>query len=377
MKRKRVDARVSPAGFMHRALSLARRGAGRTSPNPLVGCVLVRGGRVVGEGWHRRFGGPHAEPMALARAGAKARGSTAFVTLEPCAEFQGKKTPSCARLLAQARVARVRAAMKDPNPRVSGRGLSMLRRAGIRADCGLLAGEARELNAPFVTWVTAGRPRVTLKAAASLDGKIATSAGDSRWITSAASRRLSRRLRAGSDAILVGVGTVLADDPRLTAPGPGRSPLRVVLDPRFRTPRGARVLDGSAPTLLVVTQKNIRRARAAGLPNNVSVLAIDTERSAGTTRRIDLKRLLRALAERGVASLLIEGGGRVHTSFLESGLVDEVRLFLAPRFVGGEKAPGFFGGKGIGRLGKTPWLREARVRRVGEDILITGRIERP
>ena len=377
MKRTGSNARVSPAGFMRRALSLARRGAGRTSPNPMVGCVLARGGRVVGEGWHRLFGGPHAEPMALARAGAKARGSTAFVTLEPCAEFPGKKTPSCARLLAQARVARVRAAMLDPNPRVAGRGLSMLRRAGIRADCGLLSQKARELNAPFVTWATGGRPRVTLKAAASLDGKIATFRGESKWITSAASRRLSRRLRAGADAILVGVGTVLADDPRLTAGGSARPPLRVVLAPRFRPPRGARVLDGSAPTLLVVAPGALRRARAAGLPKNISVLAVDTERRPGSNGKIDLKILLRALAERGVLSLLVEGGGRVHTSFLESGLVDEVRLFLAPRFVGGEKAPGFFGGKGVGRLAKTPWLRTARVRRVGEDILITGRIEQP
>lgn len=377
MSRKEADARGSAVGFMRRALALARRGSGRTSPNPLVGCVLVRKGRVVGEGWHRRFGDPHAEPMALAAAGPRARGAAAFVNLEPCADFPGKKTPSCARLLARAGVARVHAAMKDPNPRVAGRGLSLLRRAGVRTECGSLEKEARELNAPFVTWVTAGRPRVTLKAAASLDGRTATAVGESKWITSEASRRLSRRLRARADAILVGVGTVLADDPRLTAGGSGRPPLRVVLDPDLRTPRGARVLDSSAPTLLVVAPPALRRARAAGLPASVSVMAVPASGRPGSTRRVDLKVLLRALARRGVASLLVEGGGRVHTSFLQAGLVDELRLFVAPRLIGGEKTPGFFGGKGVARLVQTPWLKGARMRRVGEDFLISGRIERP
>jgi diaminohydroxyphosphoribosylaminopyrimidine deaminase/5-amino-6-(5-phosphoribosylamino)uracil reductase len=346
--------------FMRRALALARRGRGKVSPNPMVGCVLVRGGRVAAEGWHARFGGPHAEAAALAKAGARARGAVAYVTLEPC-RHQGK-TPPCTRALIGAGVRRVVVAMRDPNPLVAGKGLAELRRAGVAVSSGLLEADARELNRPFATWMSRGRPYVVLKAGISLDGRIASAAGKSQWITSPAARSLSRRLRAESDAILVGVNTVLKDDSRLTAKR-GRNPVRVVLDARLRTPRRARVLDSAAPTILAAAPA--ARARFP-LPASASILRVPAR-----SGRLDLRALLGALAKRGISSLLVEGGSAVHTSFLEAGLVDELRLFIAPKLLGGASAPAFLEGRGFD-LAKAPALREARVRRVGPDILVTG-----
>lgn len=352
---------MSAAALMRRALELARRGRGRVEPNPMVGCVIARGSRVVGEGWHARYGGPHAEIRALRAAGRAARGADVYVSLEPCCHHG--KTPPCAEALLRAGVRRVFAAMRDPDPRVSGRGLALLAAAGVRTSCGLLGGEARRLNRGFARWVRRPRPYVILKAAASLDGRIETSSGESKWITSRQARALGRRMRSETDAVLVGVGTALADDPRLTAPG-ARSPLRVVLDARLRTPRGGRLMRGG-PTLIVTAALPPR-----GLPPSVSLLRVP--RRAGG---LDLEAALAGLRERGVRSLIVEGGSRVHTSFLEAGLVDEVRLFLAPRLIGGGRARGFFEGRGARRLADALELRELRVRRVGPDILISGSLE--
>ncbi len=353
----RIDTR-----YMRRALALAEKGRAGTHPNPMVGCILVRGGKIIGTGWHKKVGGPHAEPQALKRAGRRAKGSTAYVTLEPCCYFG--KTPPCTEALIQAGVRRVVAAMKDPNPLVAGKGFGRLRRAGINVTQGVLRKDARELNRVFTHWIEKKRPYVILKAAASLDGRIETSAKESKWITSSAARAESRRMRGEVDAILVGIGTVLADDPRLTAPS-GRHPLRVILDTRLRAPKRAKVFRGPGRTLVATA------ARTNGcMPGpNVSYLKLSRSKKGG----LDLKGLLRALAKKGVASLLVEGGSAVHTAFIEAGLVDEVRLFLSPRLIGGAGARSFFEGAGFRTLRASLKLTDTKVRLVGEDILVTGR----
>ena len=346
---------------MRRALALAARGGTKVSPNPMVGCVLVKNGRIVGEGWHRRAGGPHAEPQALAAAGARARGATAFVNLEPCAPYPGKRTPACSRALADAGVARVVAAMPDPNPRVRGRGFALLRKTGIRTETGLLGREAAELNRAFRVYSAQNRPWVTLKAAATLDGRIEDPAGRSRWITSAAARALARRMRAGHDAVLVGSGTVLADDPRLNAPG--ARILKVVLDGRGRVGARARLLRTPGPTLLFS-----RRARR-GLPRGTECVVLP----AGPAG-FPLRAVLKELARRGVGRLFVEGGSAVQSAFLDAGLVDEAVLFFSPRLTGGRGARGFYEGRGR-RLSSALRLSGVAVRRVGGDILVTARVE--
>ncbi|MFA6094108.1 MAG: bifunctional diaminohydroxyphosphoribosylaminopyrimidine deaminase/5-amino-6-(5-phosphoribosylamino)uracil reductase RibD [Elusimicrobiota bacterium] len=361
---------------MHRAIVLARRGAGAVSPNPRVGCVIVKNGRVIAEGFHARYGGPHAEQEALRKAGKRAQGATAYVNLEPCCHYG--KTPPCAKALIAAGVRRVVAAMKDPNPLVSGKGFAFLRRAGVIVEHGVLEEEARRLNRSFIHFMETGRPYVILKAAASLDGRTADGWGRSKWITSEAARGFSRALRAEIDAILVGAETVLADDPRLTAeacdagsassPARGvrrilRNPVRVILDSRLRTPAKARVLDEAAPTILACACKKERP-----LPPNVSILRLPSSKEG-----LDLKALLRALAGRGISSLLVEGGSRVHTSFLQAGLVDEVQLYLSPQVLGGKNAPSIFEGRGF-PLRSAPKLRDISIRRIGSDLLVQGRM---
>lgn len=349
--------------WMRRALGLARRGIPEASPNPFVGCVLVRAGRVVGEGWHARYGAAHAEPNALRRAGVRAGGATAYVTLEPCCH-QAKKTPPCVPALVAAGVRRVIVGCLDPNPRVRGRGARALRAAGVRVDVGLLREECAALNRPFFTRLKKRRPYVILKAAASLDGRVASARGESRWITSGEARREGHRLRAQVDAILVGIGTVLSDDPALTAHGQGRNPLRVVLDSRLRVPSKAKVFDGKAPTVVFAS----RHDRRGGGPRRGTALV---KRVRGSSSGLDLRQVLGGLSELGVGSVLVEGGPRVHTAFLEAGLVDELRLFLAPRLLGGLRARCLFEGRGFG-LRAAPTLRELTARRIGPDFLLSG-----
>lgn len=325
--------------FMARALALAARGRS-VSPNPMVGCVLVKNGRVVGEGWHRHAGGPHAEPQALARASSRARGATAYVNLEPCAGFPGKRTPACAEALVRAGVKRVVAAVCDPNPRVRGRGLALMRRAGVSVRLGVLSREAADLNRAFSVLAKEGRPWVTLKAAATLDGRIEDASGKSKWLTSPAARALGRKMRREHDAVLVGSGTVLADDPRLSGS------LKVVLDARGRVSRRSRLFRTQGKALLL-------SSKALG----------------------GLRGVLKALAKRGVGKLFVEGGSAVHSSFLDAGLVDEVRLFLAPRLTGGAKARSFYEGRGR-TLARSLDLESVSVRHVGPDLLLSGRVKR-
>ncbi len=359
------------AAFMQRAIELARLGEGRVEPNPMVGCIIVRAGQVAGEGWHRKYGGPHAEVHALRAAGARARGATAYVTLEPCCHVG--KTPPCADALIAAGVKRVVAAVKDPNPVVSGRGLARLRRAGLRVEVGLLAAEARELLAPFITVHTRARPYVILKWAQSMDGCIATRAGDSKWITSRASRAAGHALRARVDAILVGIGTVLADDPALTArmARPRRIATRVVLDRHLRTPLTSRLVHTARerPTIIACGRGGPRapgdgraradRLRAAGC----EVL----ELPAGADE-VDIAALLAELHARGMTNVMVEGGGRVLGSFFDLGLADEAHVFVAPKLIGGAEAPGPLGGIGPATMADLAGVRVLEVTPFGPDL---------
>jgi len=317
---------------MRRALELAMRGRGRTSPNPMVGAVLAKDGTIVGEGYHARVGGPHAEIVALDAAAEGARGATLYVTLEPCCHMG--RTPPCTEAILRSGVAKVIAAVEDPNPAVCGQGIARLRDAGVAVEVGLCDAEARALNAAFFTWVTLGRPLGILKAGMSLDGKIATRTGDARWITGEPARRRAHQMRAEADAILIGVETALRDDPLLTAreaPAP-RQPLRIVADSQARLPLRQQLARTACevPTVVATTPgapgDRVAALQAAG----VEVLVVD-----GPGPRLDLKALAGALAKRDITSVLIEGGGTLHAAALEAGIVDRVALFVAPSSWGG------------------------------------------
>ncbi|HEX5318357.1 MAG TPA: bifunctional diaminohydroxyphosphoribosylaminopyrimidine deaminase/5-amino-6-(5-phosphoribosylamino)uracil reductase RibD [Stellaceae bacterium] len=342
---------------MRAALALARRGLGNTWPNPAVGCVLVNEGRVVGRGWTQPGGRPHAETEALRRAGPAAKGATAYVTLEPCAHHG--KTPPCAGALIAAGVARVAAAIEDPDPRVAGKGLARLRAAGIVVDEGLCAAEAEEVNAGFLQRVRTGRPLVTLKLAATLDGRIATASGESRWITGPAARERAHALRAGHDAILVGTGTVIADDPELTCRLPGltdRSPLRIVFDRHLRIPPAARVF--APPCWVLTAAPDAPELRARG----VEVVPAPP----------DLGETLRVLGARGLTRVLVEGGGRLAASLLAAGLVDRLVWMRAPMAIGGEGIPAI-AALGLARLADAPRFELVSSVTIGGDVVETYR----
>jgi diaminohydroxyphosphoribosylaminopyrimidine deaminase/5-amino-6-(5-phosphoribosylamino)uracil reductase len=352
---------------MRAALSLAARGLGRVWPNPAVGCVLVRGEVVVGRGWTQPDGRPHAETEALRRAGAAAQGATAYVSLEPCAHTG--KTPPCADALVAAGIGRAVVAMEDPDPRVGGRGVAKLRAAGIPVDVGTCAAEARDLNAGFFLRLAEGRPLVGLKVATSLDGRIATGTGDSRWVTGAAARRRAHLLRATHDAILVGTGTALADDPELTCRLPGladRSPLRVVLDRSLRLPDTAKLLTG-VPTVIVTGEDSDSARRAALLGRAVQVIAVPA-----TDGRLSLRAALLALGELGVTRLLVEGGSALAASLLREDLVDRLYWFRAAAIIGGD---GIAAAAALGLAQLADAKRFARVdtETVGADVLETYR----
>jgi diaminohydroxyphosphoribosylaminopyrimidine deaminase/5-amino-6-(5-phosphoribosylamino)uracil reductase len=313
---------------MARALELARLGLATTDPNPRVGCVIVAGERVVGEGWHRRAGEPHAEVFALRAAGEAARGATAYVTLEPCCHHG--RTPPCADALVAAGIGRVVYAMRDPNPRVDGGGAARLAAAGVAVEGGMLEREALELNRGFASRMTRGRPWVAVKLAASLDGGTALPGGESRWITGEAARADVQRLRARASAVMTGSGTVIADDPRLDVrlPGTERQPLRVVLDSRLRIPPGARILAPPGQALILCSEADPDRAAAL---REAGAEVVQVGSSAGG---VDLASALAALAARQVNELLVECGAGLAGALLSAGLVDELLLYLAPTLLG-------------------------------------------
>jgi diaminohydroxyphosphoribosylaminopyrimidine deaminase / 5-amino-6-(5-phosphoribosylamino)uracil reductase len=359
-----------------RARELAMRGRGRVSPNPLVGAVVLREGVTVAEGWHEGPGQPHAEVVALAAAGEAARGATVVCTLEPCSHHG--RTPPCADALVAAGVARVVVGWPDPLERDRSRGRDVLRAAGIEVVVanGEDARACAELNAAFLTWALTGVPHVTLKLATSLDGKIATATGESRWISGPESRRLVHRWRADHDAVAVGLGTAMADDPRLTARDVGepvRQPMRVVFDSMARLPLEAALVRGpegaGAAPVVVMAARDAPPARVEGLGEaGVEVLLLP----GGPSDRI--RAGLRALGERGVQSLLVEGGAQLAAGMLAAGAVDRVAWFLAPMLIGGQEAPSAVGGSGAGSLALAPRLTDVECARVGDDLLVTGRL---
>lgn len=365
---------VQHAFYMRRALQLAHKALGHTTPNPLVGAVIIKHGRIVGEGYHHRAGLPHAEIEALRRAGPRARNGTLYVNLEPC-NHTGRTPPCCEAILASG-LSRVVIAMHDPNPLTNGRGIARLRRAGITIVTGVLEQEAQALNAPFTKVMTRGLPFVVAKVAQSLDGKIATSTGESRWITSAAARRVGHQWRSRVDAILVGINTVLKDDPRLAVRGarPRRGrPIKVIVDSRLRTPRHARCLSSASPApSLIATTVNAPSARRDLRRPNVEVIALPPRQG-----RVPLRRLLSILARRGIHSILLEGGGELLAGALEERLVDQVICLVAPMMIGGRSAPTAMGGRGIRRISQAVRLKHCSCRRLGEDWCVEGQVRYP
>ncbi len=361
--------------FMTLALRLAAKGRGKTSPNPMVGALVVKNGRIVGRGYHHGSGQPHAEILALNQAGPRANGATLYVTLEPCCHLL-KRTPPCAPVVIQSGVRQVVVAMVDPNPSVKGRGLAALRRAGMTVATGIAQEEAAQLNRAYLHWVRTGRPYVILKAGMTLDGKVATAKGESKWITGPRARQEAHRLRSQVDAVVIGVGTVLKDDPSLTARLSDRplklapkQPLRVVLDSKLRTPLTARICakQDQAKTLIVTTSRASQLRRRPFDRAGVEILSLSTKNG-----HVSLPALMTVLGKRGITSVLIEGGSTVNAAVLREKLVNHVVLYLAPILMGGQDAKAVIGGHSPKRLAQALALRHVTVRRIGNDVVVEG-----
>ncbi len=361
--------RRSDDEWMRRALELAERGRGSVEPNPLVGAVVVRDGQLVGEGWHQRYGEAHAEVHALAAAGEAARGATLYVTLEPCCHHG--KTPPCTEAVLRAGIVRVVAAMPDPFPAVAGKGAEQLRQAGVVVEFGVGEAEARRLNAPYLKLLATGRPYVHAKWAMTLDGKIATRGGDSRWISNETSRGRVHELRGRMDAILAGIGTVLADNPQLTARPPGpRTPARIVLDSVGRIHDDSILVQTArtTPTIVAATERIPEARRNALQGHGCEVVVLPTVQG-----RTDVDALLAELGRRRFTNVLVEGGGGVFGSFLDARAIDEFHVFIAPRLIGGSAATSAVGGHGVDKMAEALRLSEWRHELLDDDLYIHGR----
>ena len=360
--------------YMKRALQLAKRGYGRTSPNPMVGAVIVKDGIIVGEGYHKKAGEAHGEINAILAAGGKTKGADLYINLEPCNHFG--KTPPCADAVIEAGIKRAFIAMEDPNPKVAGEGVSKLEDAGIKVNIGILENKAKRLNEAFIKHVTTGLPFVTLKAASTLDGRIATRRGDSKWITGDAARQCVHRMRNGLDAILVGIRTVERDDPSLTTrlgKKRGKDPVRIVVDEELRISTSARVINpGSNALLIVATTKKATSKKIAELEGlGVKVIVFD-----GKGGLVPFRPLMAKLGKMEINSLMIEGGSEVHASALSEGIVDKVAIFYAPKIIGGRDSIGMVGGKGPEFLSDAIEIEGVATKRIGEDILLEGYIRK-
>lgn len=357
--------------YMARALQLALRGAGHTRPNPMVGAVLVKDGRIIGEGWHKQYGGPHAEVNAFASATEDPEGATLYVSLEPCSHYG--KTPPCADLIIRKKVARVVAALEDPNPLLSGRGFRKLRANGIRVTVGVLAEEARHINDVFLTYVTRKRPFVLYKAAMSLDGKIACHTGESQWISSEKSREEVQRLRGILSGIMVGAGTVIADDPRLTCRMEEyENPARIIVDGKLRVPVESRIFHEPGRNIILTTSEAYPEKKKALENLGVEMIEADSEEPG----KVDLKSAMLALGIKGIDGILLEGGPTLAASALEAGIIDAVRFYIAQKIIGGREAPSPFAGTGAAHMNEVVPLTDAVYGTSGDDLWIQAYIQR-
>lgn len=358
---------LNDEAYMRLALTLAEAAQGQTGCNPVVGCVIVKDGRIVGTGAHLKRGEAHAEIHALQMAGEQAAGSTVYVTLEPCSHYG--RTPPCANRLIEANVKRVIVACQDPNRQVAGQGIKLLQDNGIDVQVGLLEEEARQLNEHFITYITKNRPFVTLKTASTLDGKIAAHTGDSKWITGEASRAYVHTLRHRHQAIMVGIGTLLADDPSLTVrlPVPGVQPIRIVVDSKLCTPLHAKVVQDRSAETIILTTDHADASKARQLEQHgVMVLA------CGSGPSVDLPLAMQTLAEHEIASILLEGGGKLNGAMLEERLIDKLMMFFAPKLIGGYDAPANIEWRGVDRMAEAIELERLSVQTFGDDVCISG-----
>jgi len=358
--------------FMRMALRLAKKANGLTNPNPLVGAVVVKKGKVLGRGYHKKAGLAHAEVVALEKAGDAARGATLYVTLEPCCHFG--RTPACVDKILACGIKEVVFAMNDPNPLNNGKGAQVLRRAGVKVISGVLEEEAREINQVFIKYITRRLPFVTVKVAQSLDGKIATSSGDSRWISSKMSRRLVHKLRAEVDAVLVGIDTALKDNPSLSCRLNGhlykKQPKKVVVDSRLRIRPGLKIFSQASPAEVIIGSTRFApQAKVSAFQKKARVIITKDKQG-----RVQLRDLFRKLAKQEISHLLIEGGGEIIASALQAGLVDRMIVFVSSKIIGGRNAPTAVEGEGAGRMKAALNLKEMKVRKLGPDLIIDGRI---
>lgn len=372
MNRKNGDFLSYDEKYMRLAMQLAGNAIGRTSPNPLVGAVIVKDNRVVGCGWHRKAGTPHAEVHALNQAGELAQGADVYVTLEPCAHYG--KTPPCAKALVEAKVKNVYGGLLDVNPKVAGKGFKILEDAGIHVEYGFLQDELRKQNEVFFKWIEHKKPFVVLKAAMTLDGKIATATGQSKWITNETSRAYGYKLRDIYDGIMVGINTVIEDNPMLTARvDGGKNPIRIVVDSNLKIDINANVVqDKSAKTIVATTDKADKDKILKLQAQNVDVIVVDKDKND----KVDIEKLLDILGQQNICSILVEGGATLSGSFVAKKLVDKVYFFIAPKIVGGKEAKTPVAGTGILNLQEALALKDIQVEKLDEDILIIGRVDK-
>lgn len=354
--------------YMRLAKELALKANGKTSPNPLAGAVVVRNRRIVGKGFHHRAGSAHAEVLALRQAGKRAAGATLYVTLEPCSHFG--RTPPCVNAIFKSKIKTVVIGMKDPNPLINGKSIRLLRSHGIMVKVGVLEKELRRINAPFIKYITRRLPYVTIKVGQSLDGKIATESGEAKWITSQRSRRLVHRLRAQYDAILVGINTVLKDDPSLSCPG--KRLKKIIADSRLKLPLRARIFFKTPPEDIIVATTIYAGKDKQGALEKKGVKVIIVP---GRSRLVDLKRLMRLLAQEEIANILVEGGGEINAALLRAGLVDKVSFFIAPKIIGGNRAVNSFAGQGIKKLKEAVELKNLSVKHIAGDLWVEGEVK--
>lgn len=372
MNRKNGDFLSYDEKYMRLAMQLAGNAIGRTSPNPLVGAVIVKDNRVVGCGWHRKAGTPHAEVHALNQAGELAQGADVYVTLEPCAHYG--KTPPCAKALVKAKVKNVYGGLLDVNPKVAGKGFKILEDAGIHVEYGFLQDELRKQNEVFFKWIEHKKPFVVLKAAMTLDGKIATATGQSKWITNETSRAYGYKLRDIYDGIMVGINTVIEDNPMLTARvDGGKNPIRIVVDSSLKIDINANVVqDKSAKTIVATTDKADKDKILKLQAQDVDVIVVDKDEND----KVDIEKLLDILGQQNICSILVEGGATLSGSFVARKLVDKVYFFIAPKIVGGKEAKTPVAGTGILNLQEALALKDIQIEKLEEDILIIGRVDK-